>query len=126
MQNFPKQEVFNEDPSFPVKINKVIKYVKENHGRQIKESEVAAIACLSEAAFCRFFKKTTGWRFIDYVNEIRIREASRLLSETKDRVVDIAYTTGFYIPHYFNKIFKRSWGMTPSEFRQRCCPNPKD
>jgi len=126
MQNYPKQEIFNEDQSFPTRINKVIKYVKENHGRQIKENEVAAIACLSEAAFCRFFKKTTGWRFIDYVNEVRIMEAALLLSETMDTVANIAYTTGFYIPHYFNKIFKRSKGITPREFRQRCCPNPKD
>ena len=110
---FPKPDIVSEN----LRINKVIKYVKENYRRQIKESEIAGMVGLSEAAFCRFFKKRTGWSFIGYVNEVRIREASLLLSETEDAVAEIAYTTGFNSPNYFNRVFKRNMGMTPGEFR---------
>lgn len=99
------------------RINKVKQYVEENYGSPIRMSEAATLVALSEAAFSRFFKKHTGVCFSAYVNEVRIREASRLLCETSSSVVEIAYCTGFSTPCYFNWVFKRSMGITPGRFR---------
>lgn len=117
--NLPKPDIFSEDRVFSIRICKVINYVKKNFRKQIKENEVAGMVGLSGAAFSRFFKKSTGLSFVAYVNEIRIREAALLLRETEDTVEGIAYTAGFNTPHYFIKIFKRSKGITPREFRLR-------
>ena len=105
--------------SLPVsgKLGKVTKYVEENYRKKIMVKDVARLAGLSEPAFFAFFKKSMGVSFTRYVNEIRIREASRLLCETDDTVAGIAYTTGFNTPYYFNEIFKQKKGMTPGEYR---------
>jgi len=106
-----------KSPAAVNKINKVKKYVEENYGNPITVRGVAGIVGLSEGAFSRFFKKSTGLGFIAYVNEVRIREAARLLCETKYTIVETAYSTGFNTPYYFNEVFKRCMGMTPGKFR---------
>ena len=50
-----------------------------------------------------------------YINNIRIEEAQRLLANTKLNISEIAYTVGFNSPSTFNKVFKKTTGMTPSE-----------
>jgi len=98
-------------------INKVRKYVMENYREQIKRSEVARIAGFSDNGFSRFFKQHMGLTFSDYVNTIRVEQASLLLQKSGDTILGVAYSCGFTTPRYFNEIFKRYKGMTPGEFR---------
>ncbi|MFH5182557.1 AraC family transcriptional regulator [Paenibacillus sp. TAB 01] len=62
------------------------------------------------------FKKQTGVNFIQYLTEVRLRKAKELLAETDYRINDIAEMVG-YQPTYFNRIFKKSEGITPSQYR---------
>ena len=101
------------------KINKVKHYVKENYREQIKRSQVAGIVGLSSSSFSRFFKQHTGLNFSDYLNIVRIKEASRLLQNTDDTILGITYSCGFNSPRYFNDVFRKYKGTTPGEFRGR-------
>ena len=99
------------------KINKVANYVREHFRRPLRIKEVADITGFSEAHFSRFFKRYTGSRFNDYVNVIRIEEATLLLLKTDDTISGIAYSCGFNTPHYFSAVFKRYKGKRPGELR---------
>ena len=99
------------------KINKVRNYVMKNFRKRIERAEVAEMVGFSSNGFSRFFKRYTGTSFVDYVNRVRVEEASRLLRITDDTVSGIAYSCGFTTPFYFNNVFKRWKGVAPGKFR---------
>lgn len=99
------------------RIHKVEKYVHDHFKEEIRLDDVAGLVFLSPTAFSRFFKIHTGRTFSDYLIEIRLGCASRLLVETLQPVQEICYECGFNNISNFNRIFKRKRGYTPSEFR---------
>lgn len=99
------------------RIEKVFDYMNLHYAKQIKLSEVAAIAKMTEVAFSRYFKKHTGFSFIESLNDIRIGHVSRLLIDTNQTVAEIAFACGFNNIANFNRIFRRKKGMTPNEFK---------
>jgi AraC-like DNA-binding protein len=101
------------------RITKVFQYIQENSTRNINLENVAALIHLSKSAFCKFFKRTTGKTFSDYVNEIRIGNACHLLAETDKTIADICYCCGFESPTYFNRIFLKKKGVRPRDFRNK-------
>jgi len=102
-----------------VKINQVRTYIMENFTNRIEKSEISKIAGLSSNGFSRFFKQHTGLTFNEYVNKIRIEQATRLLCTTDDTISEIAYSCGFSSPQYFNRVFMKYMGMSPGKFRNR-------
>ena len=99
------------------RIGKVFQYVHRHSSGKVRLNEVAALINLSESAFCKFFRRTTGKTFSDYLADIRIGHACHLLSESDDTVSEIAYRSGFDSLTYFNRVFLRKKGMRPREFR---------
>jgi AraC-like DNA-binding protein len=100
------------------RIGKVFQYVHRHSGEHVALAEVAALINLSESAFCKFFKRTTGKTFSDYASDIRIGHACRLLAESDETITEIAYRTGFDSLTYFNRVFLRKKKMRPREFRK--------
>ncbi|HET6255332.1 MAG TPA: AraC family transcriptional regulator [Puia sp.] len=100
------------------RIGKIFQYVHEHSGETVALAEVAALINLSESAFCKFFKRTTGKTFSDYLSDIRIGHACRLLSESDETISEIAYRSGFESLTYFNRVFRRKKGMRPRDFRK--------
>jgi AraC-like DNA-binding protein len=99
-------------------VNDVFKYVAENFQRRITLGTAASIANMQKAAFCRYFKRKTKKKFSEFVNEIRIMHARKLLTETDDTVKEVAYECGYESNSYFNKQFKSSCNMSPFDFRK--------
>ncbi|HEY2581221.1 MAG TPA: AraC family transcriptional regulator [Mucilaginibacter sp.] len=99
------------------KITRVFHYIQENSAMNINLENVAPLVHLSKSAFCKFFKRTTGKTFSDYVNEIRIGHACHLLAETDKTIADICYSCGFESPTYFNRVFLKKKRVTPGDFR---------
>lgn len=64
-------------------------------------------------------KKQTGMNFSEYLMQIRLRKAQRMLRTTDKRIVDIAAQAGYPDQFYFSRLFKRATGMTPSEYRKQ-------
>jgi len=101
------------------RIGKVFQYIHRHSAETVSLGEMAALINLSESAFCKFFKRTTGKTFSDYLSEIRVGHACHLLSETDDTISEIAYRSGFESLTYFNRVFLRKKGVRPREFRKR-------
>lgn len=95
----------------------VCDYVMRNYAEPIKLSDAARLTNMSESAFCHFFKKMTGKNFVDYVNDVRIGNATRRLYETTDSISEICYSCGFNNTSNFIRVFKKKRGETPSEYR---------
>lgn len=99
------------------RVSKVKEYVDLHFREDIKIADAAGLIGISPAAFSRFFKLRTGKTFSEYIIDIRIAGASRLLIDTTKTVTDICFECGFNNLSNFNRIFKRKKGLTPREFR---------
>ena len=78
---------------------------------------------LSQSHFMKFFKNTMGTTFIDYLNDYRLTMVSRLLVSSESSILDIAAESGFDNLSYFNRMFKKRFGMTPREYRKKFMEN---
>lgn len=99
------------------RMQKVHNYVLQNFSQEMRLGDVASLAGMSEAAFCRYFKARSNKTFIDFVNEIRIGHACKLLLEDQWTIAQIAYDSGFDSLSNFNRNFKRYIGHTPREYK---------
>ncbi|GAB3540895.1 AraC family transcriptional regulator [Spirosoma fluminis] len=97
----------------------VAQYINRNLNRILPIRELADEACMSEPNFYRTFKQTFGMTPVDYINQQRIRLASRLLRTTNRCLVDISQDCGFNTLTYFMKLFRREIGMSPAQYRKQ-------
>jgi AraC-like DNA-binding protein len=100
------------------RITIVLDYLKQHSNENISLREVASLIHLSTGTFCKFFKKVTGKTFSDYLNEIRIGNTCYLLSETDKTINQIVIEVGFENQAYFNRVFLKKKGLTPSQYRK--------
>ena len=101
------------------RVEKVVAFINENFSRTIRLAEAAELVEMAETAFSRFFKAKTGITFVDYLNDIRIGHASRLLIDTTSPIAEIAQECGFTSLTNFNRIFKKRKGLVPKDFREK-------
>src|SRR5512133_1991952 len=99
------------------RLEKAFEFIRGNYEKELSLKEVANIVNMPEGSFSRFFKKRSGRTFIESLNEIRLGHASRMLITTTQTIAEISYKCGFNNLSYFNRVFKRKNGCTPSEFR---------
>jgi AraC-like DNA-binding protein len=98
-------------------VHEVISYILANLATEVRMSEAARIAGMSEPSFSRFFKKNTGNNFVDCVRKLRIGQACRLLSKTRTPVTEICFEVGYNNISNFNRHFLSECGVTPSRYR---------
>lgn len=82
-------------------------------------SRMAKRAGLTDRTFKRRFSKATGYSPLDYVQSLRIEEAKQMLETTDDAIHDIAADVGYEEPNSFRRLFKRTTGITPHQYRVR-------
>lgn len=100
------------------RINAVCDHIFKNFRDDIALEKVAAIAYMNPSSFSRYFKQHTGKSFTDFVIEIRIGNACKMLIETDDPVTGILYECGFRNQSNFNSFFRKKVGITPLEYRR--------
>ena len=108
-------EIRNNIQNHWIKI--AVEYIEKNYAKQIALSDIARETKLSESHLSVLFKTETGINFLQYLNAVRITNATHLLLQTSMNVTEIASATGFPSPGYFTKMFRRFKGMTPTEYR---------
>lgn len=96
----------------------IFKHIFSNFRREIPLTEIAAVASMSTYSFCRFFKSRTQQSFVDFVNDLRISYACRLMQEKEMNMAELASRAGFNHTTHFNRLFKRKKGLTPKEYRK--------
>jgi AraC-like DNA-binding protein len=107
------------DPSQSMKLHRAVTFIDRHHAGDVSLKTVADRLGMSETAFSRFFHQHTGYRFIDYVNQIRVQRACEKLVASPGSITYICYEVGFSNLSNFNRRFLALAGMTPREYRMR-------
>ena len=112
--SFAKVEVASDSR----RVLKVKNYINQNYMNEIRLADMADIAGMSPSAFSRFFKLHTGRNLTDYIIDMRLGYASRMLVDSTRSIAEIGYGCGFNNLSNFNRIFRKKKGCSPSEFRE--------
>lgn len=114
-------DVFNNQrdlSSCDESIQLAAKYIVENYNKNIGLIDVAEFVNMSSTYFSKKFKEITGFGFKEYLLNIRIKKACKLLLETRLPITEIAYESGFNDSNYFGDVFKKNKGLAPLQYRK--------
>jgi AraC-like DNA-binding protein len=111
------EEMNLQNEKYKQRLDAVFQFTIANFQQPVTLSQVAKLANMSVTAFCAYFKKSTRKSYVEFLNEIRIGYACRLLQDTDKAVIDICYESGFNTSVNFNKQFSKLMKMPPREFR---------
>ncbi len=99
------------------RLRSMISYINQNYPEKMTLSQIAKTAGVSEREATRCFKKCIGQSPMEYLIKYRLNQAKKLLLETDMSITSICQQCGFSDSAYFGKVFRRSYGMTPREYR---------
>ena len=94
-------------------------YIDRNYKKDISAKDVAGILGYTDVYFSKVFKQLFDDNFINYLTKIRIDRAKLLLKDISFNIKEVGKSVGYADSNYFTKVFKRSIGMSPSEYRNR-------
>lgn len=116
----PPTSARDAKPDLSPSVSRAVAYLRENFSdNNVSLDLVARSVHLSRFHFSRTFRKQTGQRFIDYLTTLRMSEARSLLALTDLPVTEVCRRVGYHESSHFQRIFKSSFGMSPSEYRTR-------
>jgi len=98
------------------RMNDILHFTFGQSHRKIKIEEVAEVANLSSEAFCRYFKLRTRKTYTNFINEVRISNACKMLIEKEKTIQEICYEVGFSNLSHFNRTFKKVTKKTPKAY----------
>lgn len=99
------------------KIKTILKYVEDHYFEPITIEAMAELTCYSKSHFMKFFKSRMGTGFIEYLNDYRLTMAAQMLKNSDESVLSVAEQSGFENLSYFNRLFKRKYGLSPGKWR---------
>ncbi len=99
-------------------LKKTYSYVALNFEREITLGEISNLVGFSENYFCRFLKNATNQTFLEFLNSYRCQIASNRMEHSESSITTIALEVGFASVSYFSKVFKKTYGISPSQFRK--------
>ena len=104
-------------PSGSRRVQKIKEYVQAHYKEDIKLCQLADLIGMTEVGCSRFFKMRTGRTISEYITEVRLGHASRLLVDTTQSIAEVAYDCGFNNLSNFNRLFHKVRRFTPTQFR---------
>lgn len=110
---------FNHPDENASRMNKVYNYTFNHFKAEVNIAELAALCHLTPSSFCRLFKKINKKTYFDFLIEVRINFACRLIVDNKFSMNAICYECGFNNNANFYRQFKRIMGLTPNEYKKR-------
>jgi len=99
-------------------IKNAVIYIKENYSKNITIEKLAKLSHMSESNFYATFKKVFGNSPISYLNHYRLSIAAAKLNESDQSINEISSSVGITDPLYFSKLFKKTYGMSPKDYRR--------
>jgi AraC-like DNA-binding protein/ligand-binding sensor protein len=111
------QLVLERQNAEPPLVQKAREYIERHKMEPLSLGAVAKAAGASVFHFCKVFRKSTGLKFTDYVARVRLEDARTQLLNPNRRISEVAYDVGFQSLTQFNRMFKRVFGQSPTEFR---------
>jgi AraC-like DNA-binding protein len=102
------------------RMRNVFEYTMNNFEKDITLDTISEVANMTKNAFCKYFKKRTNKTYVQFLNELRIENASKLLASKNElSITDIAELSGYNNISNFNRQFKAFKKVNPSEFRKK-------
>jgi AraC-like DNA-binding protein len=102
-----------------MRLKPLFDHLSRNYASRLSVAEAAAMVHMSQPQFMKVFKKVAGTTLVAYLNHVRLSNGVRLLRETRLTIAEIAAETGFFDQSYFDRRFKRAFGTSPREYRER-------
>lgn len=107
-----------------VYVNKAIQYIQAHYNENLSLDSVANEIELSSPYLSSLFSRILGTTFVNYIQSVRIQKAKELLCGTTMKVYEIAYCIGYDDEKYFSQVFRKTEGITPSQFRAQSSSIP--
>ncbi len=107
----------NAADQYSAEVLQSLSYIQDNYSKKISLASVADHVGLSSGYLCRIFKDETGVSINSYINNLRMTRAGELLADKNSYIKEVAISVGFEDQLYFSRLFKRYYGVTPSEYR---------
>ncbi|OME77109.1 hypothetical protein BK120_26625 [Paenibacillus sp. FSL A5-0031] len=98
-------------------MSSILHFVEQNYRQPLSLNQLSQTCGMSVSSFTAKFKKATGMSLMDYKHSLQIRHACELLKDHRNKVVHVAYSSGFQDVSFFNRIFRKHMSMTPRQFR---------
>ncbi|MBP1963909.1 two-component system response regulator YesN [Paenibacillus aceris] len=105
-------------------VDVALQYIRTHYHDDLSLEKVAAIVYLNPVYFSQLFKQKTGQGFKEYVTHLRLEQAKQLLRNPKLKLADVAERIGYQDMRHFSQVFRKKYGVTPSEYRQEQTANP--
>lgn len=107
-----------EDYKNKQKIRQAVQYIRENYDKDLNMAVVSNHISMNYSLFSYAFKQYTGTNFVNFLKDIRMEKAKELLEKTDLRIVEISQKIGYENEKHFMKIFKVTFGVSPTEYRK--------
>lgn len=115
-----EKPVYKSNQSEQDRLNKVINHTLKNYYRELSLEEISSVANLSPTSFCRYFKLVTKKTYYDFLLEVRINHAKRMLLDQSEATTEyVCFESGFNNRSNFFRHFKKITGLTPVEFKKK-------
>lgn len=101
------------------KVDDIIEYIKKNYKKDFSLETLAFDNCLSASYLSKALKQRLCKNYIDFITDLRVEEAKRLLSVTSKSIKEITFEIGYNSQTYFCKVFKKSVGVSASEYKEK-------
>ena len=108
----------SDDSEAKMKIKAAVEYVKENYMKDLNMAVVSNYISMNYSMLSYLFKQYTGTNFVNYLKDIRIREAKKLLTETDMKIIEVSRAVGYDNEKHFMKTFRAECGVSPGEYRK--------
>lgn len=105
-----------EDDVNSNRMDKVLNYISENYSTKITLDDISKVACMTTNSFCRYFKNKTNKSFVQFLNEVRIRNAVRMLTMEKMRISEVCFAVGYNSKANFNVQFKSFMNCSAKDY----------
>ena len=113
-----KRARLSKQSGYPQSLSKILNYIRENYTSNIQLESIAAHTNFSKQYCMRLFKKHMNTTINDYILELRMNHAAYLLRDTYMNVNEAADYLGFSSVSYFSRVFKKYYGVSPSEYSE--------
>lgn len=121
-QAFECLNIFPEVSTLPIlkkEVQDVIQYIESHYQDKITLEMIADHVNFSENYLCRVFKEQVGTSLITYINQVRMNKAADLIMKGSMYMKEVASLVGISDQFYFNRLFKKQFGISPSEYKPR-------
>ena len=98
------------------KTHEIYEYLSKNYRETVTLEELSFLFGTNKTTLCKSFKNSFGTTVVSYVNDLKIKEARRLIRDGAASITEISETLGFSSVHYFSRLFKKRVGISPKEY----------